>query len=174
MVSKHYDFQFVEKKLRQKTFGVLTTIDGKGRPHSTGILYGVSPPDSDFAIFFATHEKYAKVRNIRKNPKVSFVVTFPHYYLRFAPDSYLMLRGEAEILPFDNRDGQWAFHQKRMLKMNLKMPPEIMQDAVFIKMKPGPTVFCFGVGYGILDIARHHEDVMYKVRIPEERLRPQS
>ncbi len=39
-------FEYVEAAVRKKTFGVLTTIDGEGRPHSTGVLYGVSPPAS--------------------------------------------------------------------------------------------------------------------------------
>lgn len=170
MTRKTFDFDFVEKNIRKRTFGVLTTIDSKGRPHSTGILYGVSPPESDFALFFVTIKKYAKVRNIKRNPKVSFVITFPHHYIRFVPDNYAMLRGTAEILPLDDPDGQWAFHQKRILKMNLEMPPEVLQDAVFIKMRPEPTVFCFGLGYGIMDIARPLDEVMYKVAIPEDRL----
>ncbi len=170
MTKKSFDFEFVEKHIRKKTFGILTTIDSKGRPHSTGILYGVGPPESDFALYFVTMNNYAKARNIQNNPKVSFVITFPHYYLRFAPANYVMFRGTAEILPFDDADGQWAFHQTRILKMNLNMPPSTLKDAVFIKMRPEPTVFCFGLGYGIMDIARHLDEVMYKVQIPETRL----
>lgn len=168
-MTKYIEFDLIEKQIRKKTFGVLTTIDSKGRPHSTGILYGVSPPESDFALYFMTMNQYKKVHNIQKNPMVSFVITFPHYYLRFVPDNYLMLRGTAEIHPFDDPDGQWAFQQKRILRMNMKVPHEVLRDAVFIKMRPEPTIFCFGVGYGLMDIARHMDEVMYKVTIPDVR-----
>ena len=64
-------FAEVETEVRKKTFGVLTTIDAEGRPHSTGVLYGVAPPSSPFALFILTGERYVKVRNVRSNPAVS-------------------------------------------------------------------------------------------------------
>ncbi|MFX1440493.1 MAG: pyridoxamine 5'-phosphate oxidase family protein, partial [Promethearchaeota archaeon] len=113
-----FSFDFIEKEVRKKTFGVLSAVDANGQPHSTGVLYGVSPPESKFALFVVTSESSAKVRHIRRNPNVSLVVTFPHYYIRFAPASYVMFRGTAEFVPLDDSDGQWAFNQKRILRMN--------------------------------------------------------
>ena len=52
MDKKEFTFEFVEKHVRKKSFGILTTIDRKGRPHSTGIVYGVSPPESKFSLLF--------------------------------------------------------------------------------------------------------------------------
>jgi nitroimidazol reductase NimA-like FMN-containing flavoprotein (pyridoxamine 5'-phosphate oxidase superfamily) len=112
MAKDRFSFDSVEKAVRTKTFGVLTTIDAKGRPHSTGIIYGVSPPTSPFALYILVGENYAKVRNIKRNPSVSLVVTFPHYYVRFAPASYAMFRGTAEIVPFSDPDARWAMSQK--------------------------------------------------------------
>ncbi len=79
MTEKQIPFESVEKAVRKKTFGVLTTIDSKGRPHSTGIIYAVGPPESQFAFYCITGANYVKVRNIKHNPTVSLVVTFPHY-----------------------------------------------------------------------------------------------
>ncbi|MHA2118070.1 MAG: pyridoxamine 5'-phosphate oxidase family protein [Candidatus Thorarchaeota archaeon] len=163
-------FDFIEKEIRKKTFGVLSVVDAKGRPHSTGILYGVSPPKSKFALYIITEDGYAKTRHIRRNPNVSLVVTFPHYYIRFAPASYVMFRGIAELVPFDDSDGQWAFSQKRILKMTQKVDPEILKKALFIKMNPEPTVFCFGVGFGVMELRSQHISSDYKVTIPAHRL----
>jgi nitroimidazol reductase NimA-like FMN-containing flavoprotein (pyridoxamine 5'-phosphate oxidase superfamily) len=88
-----FTFDFIEEKVRKKSFGVLTTIDSKGRPHSTGIIYAVGPPEKPFALYSISGSQYAKVRNIKRNPNVSLVVTFPHYWIRFAPASYAMGNG---------------------------------------------------------------------------------
>lgn len=170
LLDPEFSFDFIEKEVRKKTFGVLTAIDSKGRPHSTGILYGVSPPESKFALYILTMDGYAKVRHIRRNPNVSLVVTFPHYYIRFAPASYVMFRGTAELVPFIDSDAQWAFSQKRVLRMNQGIDPEILERALFIKMNPEPTVFCYGVGIGIMKLRSELGAGDYKVTIPANRL----
>ena len=73
MTSSKFDFDYVEKQVRKKTFGVVSTIDTKGRLHSTGIIYAIGPPGSPFALYCAADAKYAKVRNINRNPNVSLV-----------------------------------------------------------------------------------------------------
>ena len=171
MAENRFSFQSVERAVRSKTFGVLTTIDSKGRPHSTGIIFGVSPPSSPFALYVLVGEKYAKVRNIRTNPQVSLVVTFPHYYIRFAPASYVMFRGKAEIKPYSDTDGQWAMSQKRIQRMNVRDEAEAAGvSMVFIKIVPEPTVFCYGLGYGIMEMRSDPTRLGYKVVIPKERL----
>ncbi|MFW9967586.1 MAG: pyridoxamine 5'-phosphate oxidase family protein [Candidatus Thorarchaeota archaeon] len=165
-----FSFDFIEKEVRKKTFGVLTAIDAKGRPHSTGILYGVAPPESKFALYILTEDGYAKVRHIRRNPNVSLVVTFPHYYIRFAPASYVMFRGIAELIPFNDSDAQWAFSQKRILRMSQGIDTEILEKALFIKMNPEPTVFCYGVGIGVMELRSELTTGDYKVTIPADRL----
>jgi nitroimidazol reductase NimA-like FMN-containing flavoprotein (pyridoxamine 5'-phosphate oxidase superfamily) len=168
--AERFSFETVERAVRKKTFGVLTTIDSKGRPHSTGIIYGVSPPTSPFALYVLVGENYAKVRNIKRNPHVSLVVTYPHYYLRFVPASYVMFRGTAEIVPFNTPDARWAMSQKRIQRMNLETEPEQSgTNIVFIKITPDPTVFCYGLGFGIMEMRSNHTNVGYKIDIPKER-----
>jgi general stress protein 26 len=165
-----FTFEFVEKQVKKKTFGVLTTIDKKGRPHSTGIVYALGPPEKPFAIYSIVGEKYAKVRNIRRDPNVSLVVTFPHYWIRFAPASYVMFRGTAEIVPFEDEDGQWAMRQFRIGRMNLATSAEMAgTPIVFIKITPDPTIFCFGLGFGVMELRGDHTNGAYKVTIPEDR-----
>ncbi len=171
MSETRFSFETVEKAVRKKTFGVLTTIDSKGRPHSTGIIYGVSPPDSPFGLFILSGANYVKVKNIQRTPLVSLVVTFPHYWLRFVPASYVMFRGTAEILPFENPDGRWAMNQSRIGRMNMNTDlDDTITNMIFIKVNPEPTVFCYGLGYSIMEMRGDHTNVGYKVTIPRERL----
>lgn len=170
MPQKRFSFDFIEKEIRKKSFGVLSVVDTKNRPHSTGVLYGVSPPTSNFRLYIMTGESYAKVRYIRRNPNISLIVTFPHYYVRFAPAGYVMFRGTAEIVPLDDEDGSWAFQQKRVLRMTESTDPELLDNAIFIKLKPEPTVFCYGVGIGLMELRSSHTEGDYKVTIPPDRL----
>lgn len=165
-----FTFDFVEKQVRKKTFGVLTTIDPKGRPHSTGVIYAVGSPEKPFALYCIVGTKYAKARNIRRNPNVSLVVIFPHYWIRFAPASYAMFRGTAELFPGDYADGRWAMSQTRIGRMNLQTDAdELGIEYAYVKITPEPTVFCFGLGYGIMELRGDHTGAAYKVSIPEHR-----
>jgi general stress protein 26 len=165
-----FTFEFVEKKVRKKSFGVLTTIDSKERPHSTGIIYAVSSPDKPFTLYCTVGANYAKVRNIKRNPNVSLVVTFPHYWVRFAPASYVMFRGTAEIVPFKDENGRWAMNQSRVGRMNLNTDEDAAgTELAFIRITPEPTVFCFGLGFGLMELRGDHTNAAYKVSIPEER-----
>jgi general stress protein 26 len=167
---KEQSFDFVEKEVRKKSFGVLTTIDAKGRPHSTGIIYSVGPPEKPFALYSISGSQYAKVRNIRRNPNVSLVITFPHYWVRVAPASYVMFRGTAEILPDDDVDGRWTMSQSRIGRMNLQTDAdELGVEFVYIKMIPEPTVFCYGLGYGLMELRGNHTEASFKVTIPADR-----
>ena len=170
MTEKRFTFESVEKAVRKKSFGVLTTIDTKGRPHSTGILYAVGSTDSPFALYSIVGANYAKVRNIKRNSNVSLVVTFPHYWIRFAPASYVMFRGTGTILPGDDPDGRWAMSQSRIGRMNLQTVAEDTgTEFAYIKIVPEPTVFCYGVGYIIMELRGDIENAGYKVTIPENR-----
>jgi general stress protein 26 len=168
VAKKQFTFEFVESQVRKKSFGILSTIDSKGRPHSTGVLYGISPPSSPFSIFNVVDKNYVKVKNIKRDPRVSFVVTFPHYYLRFAPASYVMFRGIAEILPFSDEMGQKAFQTKRILRMNLESDYEEFEMA-FIRIRPEPRVVCYGLGIGIMEMRSTLANAAYSVTIPPER-----
>ncbi|MFW9944059.1 MAG: hypothetical protein ACFFB7_03600, partial [Candidatus Sifarchaeia archaeon] len=100
---------------------------------------------------------------------VSLVVTFPHYYIRFAPASYAMFRGVADFVPIDDEDVQWAFRQKRILRMSIDTVIED-QEIVVIRIRPEPTVFCHGIGIGLNELRKSHETGSYKVTIPEHRM----
>ncbi len=171
-MKKHdFTFPFVERQIRTKTFGVLTTLNQDGTPHTTGILYGVSPPSSKFALYCLTSKEYKKVRNIERNPNVSFLIPFPHYYIRFAPSSTVTLQGEADFIAVDNTEIQEAFTQKRILRLIKEEIKQGEQELMtFIRIKPNPKVLCFGIGYNVIKLRKGHAYGAYSVMIPQDRL----
>jgi nitroimidazol reductase NimA-like FMN-containing flavoprotein (pyridoxamine 5'-phosphate oxidase superfamily) len=166
-------FEFIEKELRRKTFGILSTIDQNGKSHSTGIIYAISPPQSKFSLYILTEKNYKKVRNVQFNSSVSFVVPFPHYILRFVPSSCIQFQGKAEILPFRDSEAQQAFELgSKMLKMNLKQAIETDptgDQIVFIKITPNQKIFCYGLGLSLMQLRKNVEIGSYSVIIPNKR-----
>ncbi|MHA1966439.1 MAG: pyridoxamine 5'-phosphate oxidase family protein [Candidatus Hodarchaeales archaeon] len=175
MKKQEFSFSFIEKKVRSKTFGILTTLNGNGTPHSTGILYGVSPPSSKFFLYFLTAKKYKKVRNIRNNPYISFIIPFPHYYIRFVPSGTVTFNGKVSLLPPTEIKGsseiKSIFSRKRVLKLILKEIETQDTDLLtFGKIVPHSKVLCHSVGYNILKLRKGHKQGGYSVLIPPERL----
>jgi general stress protein 26 len=169
MPQRSFTFEFVEEQIRKKSFGILSTVSPSGSLQSTGILYGVSPPNSKFSIYMMTHKSYEKTRNIMKNSLFSVVIPFPHYYLRFVPSSYISLRGTATIMPFSDVEAQESFRQKRILRMNLATGERTNRETVFIKGTPDVRILSYGVGIGIMMLQKHPEEGSYAVTIPPER-----
>ncbi len=97
-------FAYVEKLLRTKNFGVLTTITPVGKPHSVGVVYAVSPLSEPFCIYLITRVALKKARNINNDSNVSFVVPFPHYIFRIVPPACIQFQGKTEFIPIDNPD----------------------------------------------------------------------
>ncbi len=171
MKAQQFTFNYVEDEIRKKTFGVLNTINNDGTPHTTAVLYGVSPQSSKFALYIATSKTYKKTKNIRNNPQVSFMITFPHYWLRFVPANTVTFKGKAEVIDFYSEGVLDIFSQKRILNMITKnLEPEEIEDYVFIRIKPYPKVLCYGIGYNIFKLRSKHVEGGYSVTIPKNRL----
>ena len=168
--SERLPFAAVEKEIKKKTFGVISVVDPVGRPHSTGVLFGMSPPDSPLFLYIVTSRKAAKVRYIRRTPYVTLMVTFPHHWLRFVPDSTVMIRGTADLVSLDDAGFRAAFSQKRMLKKNLQVDPEVLKESTVMRIRPDRTVYCYGVGIGINELRKDPTAARYNVIIPEGRL----
>ena len=166
-------FEFIEKQIRKKTFGIISTIDQKGHSHSTGIVYGIASSKSNFALYILTHRNYKKVKNIEKSNSVSFVIPFPHHILRFVPASCVQFQGTAEILPFSDKEAQGSFNAgSKILKMNLKQVSERKdkeKGVVFIKIIPDRKLYCYGLGFSLNELRKNVETGSYIVTIPQDR-----
>ena len=165
------NFIFIEKEIRGKTFGILNTMDPNGFPHTSGVLYGVSKPSSKFSIYIITSVKYRKTRNIQKNPNVSFIIPFPHHFLRFVPSSTITLTGKAEIKPFDNGEVLEIFMKKRILRLITEhLSEEEKKELVIIEIKPNSRILCYAIGISMWKLRKGHTEGGYSVRIPKEKL----
>ncbi|MFX1283150.1 MAG: pyridoxamine 5'-phosphate oxidase family protein [Promethearchaeota archaeon] len=171
MKKQHFSFSFVEEMIRKKTFGILTTINKDGTPHTTGILYGVSQPSRKFVLYLLTSKKYQKARNLKRNPNVSFLIPFPHYFIRFAPSSTVTLTGKADFIAVDVPEIHEIFTKKRILKLIISELQQGDQESMtFIRIKPKPKVLCYGLGYSVFKLRKVHTQGGYSVFIPQDRL----
>ncbi|TFG33179.1 hypothetical protein EU527_08790 [Candidatus Thorarchaeota archaeon] len=74
------------------------------------------------------------------------------------------------MVPFDTPDAKWAMSQSRIGRMNLNTDAETAGTRmVFIKITPDSSVFCYGLGFCIMEMRSNHTNVGYKVTIPENR-----
>ena len=171
MSQKKFDFTFIEKKIRTKTFGILNTINPNTSPQSSGILFGVSKPGDPFCIYLKTFKTFRKAKNIQSNPNVTFVIPVPHHIMRFIPASTITIKGQAELVSTDSEEVLDAFNEKGVLRMILQdlNDPEVKKKTTFIRIKPKPKILCYGVGYNVIELGRAHTSVSYSVRIPEDR-----
>ncbi len=170
MASRTLQFDFVEKFLRSKDYGILGTISPDGFPHSSSILYSVSPRESKFVLYVLSMRNYKKVKNIKANPKVSFVIPFPHYILRFPPPSSIQFQGEAEIIPWETKEAQDVFQRTRVLRLTLKQGLEKPKETIFIKIIPRKKMFGYGLGMGLMEIRKDEASGDFDCIIPKSRL----
>lgn len=167
MNKKKFSLTFIEKKIREKSFGVLSTVSPKGWAQSTGVLYGVSDPSVDLKLYILTGRDYKKTQNILLNSHVSFIITYPHYYFRFAPASTIQFQAEAKILPVTNEFALQSFKKKKALRMTIDWTDddEEKDHLVFFELQPLRRYNCYGVGYSIMELARNAENASYQVAI---------
>lgn len=160
-------FEYVEKKLRKKSFGVISVIDPQGRPHSTGVIYAIPPRPHPFHFYVLTGTDYRKTKYIQQNPNVAFMVTVPHYWMRFVPASTVHFQGTAEILPFSDTNAQAAFQNSRITRMNLNSDYG-EHEMVFLRIIPPKKLNVYGLGISMLEMRKDHTAAGYKTVIPEE------
>lgn len=168
MTSHSFTIEFIEKMIRKKSFGILSTVSPKGWSQSTGVLFGVSEPTEEFILYIFTDKSYKKTLNIMNNNHVSFLIPFPHFYLRFVPSSTIQFQSQAKILPLSNQKAMNSFKKKRILKSMTNVTEEDYNkdELVFIELKPYKKYNCYGVGYSLLQLSRNPENASYQIIIP--------
>lgn len=147
-VTAPFSFAYVEKQLRKKNFGILSTISPQGRPHSVGVVYAIAPSKQPFSLYLISRPVLKKARNISKNPNVSFVVPFPHHLLRFIPSPCIQFQGKAEPIPIDDPIAIKVFKSSIVLRRSLMHSLEL-GESLFFRIVPGEKIFCFGIGANV-------------------------
>ena len=169
--SRQLSFDSVEREIRDRSFGVLSTISVDHRPHSTGVLYGVSSRDRPFALYVTTNRDNKKARNIGRNPNVSFTIPIPRRLLRFLPPHCVQFQGTAQIISFDDQDARNAFSQSVVLREGLKLEGKhVGPKATFIRIRPDQTIHTYGLGLSFLELLRNIRNATSRVEIPSSRL----
>jgi hypothetical protein len=164
-----FTFAYVERLLRTKNFGILTTITPEGSPHSVGVVYALSPPGEPFCIYLITRPVLKKARNISNNPNVSFVVPFPHYVFRTIPPACIQFQGKANLMPIDNPIAVKLFHSSIVLRRSFRHSLNLGQS-IFIRIIPDNKIFSFGIGVNIWQFLLRSKNKNlgnYHVVIPE-------
>ena len=75
---------------RNQTRAVLITLKSDGRPQSSNVMQWT---DAEGVVHVSVTDTRAKVRNVRRDPRVSIHVTSEDFW------SYVVLEGDAELSP---------------------------------------------------------------------------
>lgn len=156
------------RKIHNQSFGILSTISKKGWSQSSGILFGSTLKDEKIKLYILTDKNYAKTKNIEKNNHISFVIPFPHYWLRFVPSFTIYFQGLAKILSVDDQDALNSYKRKRILKMELKELQDVKnkEKYIFLEINPQKKIFSYGVGFSLWETIRNPHKLGYSILIP--------
>ena len=148
--------ELIDKYIRKAFFGMLGTVSPKNRPHVAGVAYGVSEKDQPLVLYVVTRENTAKVRNIRHDNHVSFLIPFTRRILRFLPPPVIHFQGTAELLPFSSSEARTAFRRRLALRTALAQAETNHQTdpSVFIKIRPDRKIFSFALGLKPWDLLK--------------------
>jgi hypothetical protein len=139
----------VRKILKKNIWLVLSTVNEKNQPHSCVVVY-----QSDGNIITVlTGADTIKVRNIKKNNKVSITIPFRKNFFHKlipAPPAELHFYATAEIVPKNDEEAGKVYG--KFLKQAEKSGVE--EDSVFIKITPLNTIHTFGVGIKLLEMMK--------------------
>jgi uncharacterized protein YhbP (UPF0306 family) len=165
-------FDRVEKALRQRTFGTLSTLTERGTPHATGVVYAVSAPREPLALYVTTRTTTRKVRNLRTHPDVAFVVPVPHRFLPVFPPAAIQFMGTATVVTADDDGANRAFESSWFLRRILTAEHQIVTeggDLCFIRIRPVGTLFTYAIGMSLIENLKRPRAAIGRVTIPADR-----
>ncbi|MHA1983410.1 MAG: hypothetical protein ACW967_03570 [Candidatus Hodarchaeales archaeon] len=162
------DYNYLTKKIQKKTFGILSTVSPKNWSQSSGILFGSLVKDNQIKIYVLTEKNYVKARNMKNNNHVSFLIPFPHYWLRLVPSFTIYFQGITKFLSSSDSDAINSHRRKRILRMSLKEleSEKYGEDLIFIEINPYKKIHCYGVGFSFLETVKNPHDLAYSISIP--------
>lgn len=165
-------FDRVERALRRRTFGTLSTLTERAAPHATGVVYAVSAPGEPLALYVTTRTTTRKVRNLRVHPEVAFVVPVPHRFLPAFPPRAIQFLGTATVLAADDEGANRAFESSWFLRRILATERRIVSeggDLCFIQIRPQHKLFTYGMGMSVFDNLRRPRGAIGRVTLPVRR-----
>ena len=155
--------------LCRQNFCILSTVNSKGEPHATGVLFAFAPANQSFHLYIVTSRKYAKTKHIKRNPSVSVVIPFPHHWFRAVPAPTIQFQGTAEIISIEDPLAVEYFMRSKILKMTYEqILAASSEDAVFLRVTPKRFLYCHGVGIGLLQMRKDIKSGAYRIELTND------
>lgn len=165
-------FGVVERTIRRRTFGTLSTLTRRGSPHATGVVYAVSPPSQPLMLYVTTRTTTVKVANVRTEPGVAFVIPVPHRGIPLFPPAAVQFQADATIVGADDTAALHAFEASWFHRRILGTEQHIVTEGAnmcFIAIRPRRTLYTYGIGMSALDILRHPRQAISRIDLPAGR-----
>jgi len=169
MSAQRLTFALVEKAIRGRSFGILSTVSRDGRPHAVGVMYAVPAREKPFEFYVLTDKSTKKARNVASNPNVAFSIPLPRRFLGFVPPNCVQFQGTARVVSLEDRTGREALSRSPILKKILQLE-ESQREGVFIRISPDPVIFTYGLGLSLLDLVRDIAGASARIEVPRSRL----
>jgi hypothetical protein len=172
MSAGHRSFDTIERALRRRKFGTLSTLTEQTRPHATGVVYAVSGVSEPLVLYVTTRTTTRKARNVAVYPDVAFVVPVPRHFPRGFPPRCIQFQGTATVLPDTDEGAIRAFRSSWFLRRILTTEQRIVAQGgqlCFIRIRPDPTVFTYGIGVSLWDNLRRPKEAIGRAAIPAGR-----
>jgi len=138
----------VRDTIRKNRWLTLSTASPKGAPQGSVVVYA----SDGYAIYVLTGRSTAKIRNIARNPRVSVTIPFYksliHRLITVAPPAAITFRATAEIIDFEDLEAN-EFYEGTL---GFKVPEDVTGDAVWLRLTPGGSATCFGVGIRLWEL----------------------
>jgi hypothetical protein len=163
------DFETIDRALRRRTFGTLSTLTEQGRPHATGVVYAVSPSGEPLRLYITTRTTTRKVRNVRAHLDVAFVVPVPRRFAPGFPPRAIQFQGTATVVAASDEGAIRAFSSSWLLRRILMTERRIVSqggELCFVRIRPDPMVFTYGIGVSLVGNVRRPREATGRAMIP--------
>jgi len=138
----------VRDTIKKNRWLTISTTSQKGVPQSSVVVYA----SDGHVIYVLTGKDTVKIRNIKKDNRVSVTIPFYknllHRMITLAPPAAISFRARAETLDISDRKAAGTY--RKVLKFDI--PENILENGVWIKLTPGTNATCHGVGVSLLDL----------------------
>lgn len=139
--------RLVRRELARRSFALLGTASGTGRPHVAGILYAATSR----GLFMSTYGDSVKARNVRENPRVA--VSVPVRKVPVGPPYVLQFQTSAEVLAVDDALVRELVAAGELTAITGHGELEL-EGSVFLRLRMPRRVVTFGLGVPLWTMAR--------------------
>lgn len=138
----------VRELIRRNRWLVLSTVSQRGVPQSSLVVYA----SDGYKIYVLTGRDTRKVKNIAIYPRVSVTIPFYkniiHRMISVAPPAAISFKADTMILDFSDKEAS-EFYQR---VLRFKLPDNVSETGVWLRLTPGNVATCHGVGVGLLEM----------------------